>query len=37
MGKCDLSINLPTIDKEILLSKKLDIYFNEVEQAKKVV
>jgi len=36
-GKNNLSINLPTIDKQIELTKKLDIYFNEVELAKKAV
>ena len=35
--KNELSINVPTIDKQIDLTKKLDVYFNEVELAKKAV
>ena len=35
--KNELSINLPTIDKQIELTKKLDVYFYEVELAKKAV
>lgn len=36
-GKNDIQINFPSIEDQRVIANKLDIYFNEVELAKKAV